>query len=64
MSNIVVRIILYVLSPVLATLVAAVPGWGVSYADGVLTVHLESAVTAIVAALGISGAVFARWGVR
>lgn len=64
MNAVAVRIILYVLSPILTTLVAMVPGWGVAYADGVLSVHVETLAGAVVAGLGISGAVFAKWGVR
>jgi hypothetical protein len=64
MHSVVVRMILYVLSPVLATGAALLPGWGVAYAEGVLSVHLETLVAAIVAAAGLSGAVFARWGIR
>lgn len=64
MNNVIVRIILYVISPLIPALVALIPGWGIAYADGVVSLHLETLVGAIVAALGISGAVFAKWGVR
>ncbi|MTH76299.1 hypothetical protein [Paracoccus aestuariivivens] len=66
MNNIAVRMALYVLSPVLVTLAGFLTGWGVGFnADtGILTIHLETAVTAIVSALGISGAIFAKWGVK
>ena len=66
MQHVIVRIVLYVLSPVLAAAVALIPGWGIGYdaATGTLTVHLSSLVGAVVAALGISGAVFARWGIK
>lgn len=66
MNSVLVRMILYILSPVLATLVALIPGWGVSYdaATHVLTINLSVVIGAVVAALGLSGAVFARWGVR
>jgi hypothetical protein len=30
----------------------------------VVSLHLETLIGAVVAALGISGAVFARWGIR
>ena len=64
MNAVAVRIILYVLSPILTTLVAMVPGWGVAYADGVLSVHVETLAAAVAGGLGLSGAVFAKWGVR
>lgn len=64
MQNVIVRIVLYVLSPLIPAAVALLPGWGISYADGALTVQVETLVGAVVAGLGLSGAVFARWGVR
>ena len=64
MNAVVVRIILYVLSPILATLVAMVPGWGVAYADGTLSVNVETLAAAVAGGLGLSGAIFAKWGVR
>ena len=66
MNNVAVRMALYILSPVLVTLVGLLAGWGVGYdaASGVLTIHLETALAAIFGALGISGAVFAKWGVK
>lgn len=64
MNAVAVRIIIYVLSPILTTAAAALPGWGVAYADGVLSVDVETLAGAVVAGLGLSGAVFARWGVR
>lgn len=64
MNNVIVRIILYVISPLIPALVALIPGWGIAYADGVVSLHLETLVGTIVAALGLSGAIFAKWGVR
>lgn len=64
MQSVAVRIAVYVLSPVFAALAALGAGWGVDYADGVLSVHVETLAGAVVAGLGLSGAVFARWGVR
>lgn len=64
MNSIVVRMILYVLSPLIPAAVALIPGWGVAYADGVVSIHVETLVGAVVAAFGLSGAIFARWGVR
>lgn len=64
MSNVLVRMVLYVLSPLLATAVALVPGWGVAFDGSTLTINIEVLIGAVVAAFGLSGAVFARWGVR
>lgn len=64
MNAVYVRLILYVLSPLLTTLVALIPGWGVSYVDGVLSVDVDTAAGAAVAAIGLSGAILAKWGVR
>lgn len=57
---------LYVLSPVLTTVAGLLVGWGVGYdaSAGVLSIHVESFVTAICAAMGISGAILAKWGVK
>jgi hypothetical protein len=64
MQHVIVRMILYVLSPVLATAVALVPGWGVAYAEGIISIHVETLAAAIVGAAGLSGAIFAKWGVK
>ena len=61
-----VRVILYVLSSILVAWAALLGGWGITYSEaaGVLLIHVETVVTAIVTALGLSGAVFAKWGVK
>lgn len=64
MNNVIIRIVLYVLSPLISAAIALLPGWGISYAGGVVSIHVEALVGAIIAALGISGAVFARWGIK
>lgn len=64
MQSVYTRIALYVLSPVIAALVAALPGLGIAFEDGVVMIDLATLVAAIVAALGLSGAVFAKWGVK
>lgn len=64
MNSVVVRIILYVLSPLIPAMLALIPGWGITYDGGAITIQLETLVTAVVAAFGLSGAVFARWGVK
>lgn len=64
MNNVYARIALYVLSPLLTALVALLPGWGIGYADGVLTIDVGTVVGAAAGALGLSGLVFRKWGVR
>jgi hypothetical protein len=64
MNSVIVRVVLYILSPLIPALLALIPGWGVSYAGGVVSIHVEALVAAVVTAFGLSGAVFARWGVR
>ena len=64
MTSVYVRIALYVLSPLLTGLVALLPGYGIAFTDGVLSIDLATLAGAVVAALGLSGAVFAKWGVK
>ncbi|WP_323041162.1 hypothetical protein [Gemmobacter sp.] len=64
MTNVYVRLIIYILSPILTTLAGLLAGYGVTYADGVLSIHTEALAVAVVAAMPISGGIFARWGVR
>jgi len=64
MTNVIVRIVFYVLSPLLPAAFAVLLDWGITYADGVVMLDLETLIGAVVTALGISGAVFARWGIR
>ena len=62
MNSVLVRMAIYVLSPILATLVALIPGWGVAFDGTTLSINIEMLIGAVVAAFGLSGAVFARWG--
>ncbi|TQS72765.1 hypothetical protein ERN12_05880 [Rhodobacteraceae bacterium] len=64
MTNIYIRMIMYIVSPLLTALVALVPGWGVHYAEGVLSIDIATLAGAVVAALGLSGAIFAKWGLK
>lgn len=66
MNNITVRMVLYVLSPLLAMLAPLLANYGVGFDAEtlVLSVHLPTLIGAVVAAFGISGAIFAKWGVR
>lgn len=64
MNSVIVRIIMYVLSPLLTTAIAMIPGWGVAYANGVLSIDIQTLAGAAVVALGISGSIFAKWGIK
>lgn len=64
MNSVLVRMIIYILSPLLATAVALVPGWGVAFDGSTLSINIEVLIGAVVAAFGLSGAIFARWGVK
>ena len=58
------RTVLYVLSPLWPALAAAGMGLGVTLADGVLSVHVETLLTALFAGGAISAGILRRWGVR
>ena len=59
----VVRVIFYILSPVLAMVPAWLGGAIVpNPAAGTVTIDFEALVTALIAALGVSGGIFAKWG--
>lgn len=66
MTNVYVRLIIYILSPIMTMLAGLLTGWGVAYdaTTHVLTLDLPAVIGAAIAATGLSGAVFARWGVR
>ena len=64
MTNVYARIALYVLSPLLTALVALLPGWGIGYADGVLSIDIAALVGTAAGTLGLSGFVFKKWGVK
>lgn len=64
MNSVYVRLALYVLTPLLTSLVALIPGWGVSFDGSTLSINIETLAAAVVAAFGVSGAIFARWGVK
>ena len=64
MNNLYVRMALYILSPILTSLVPLIAGFGVDYSDGVVSVDLEALLGAVVGAAGLSGAVLAKWGIK
>lgn len=65
MQNIIVRMVICILSPILTAAVALISGWGVSYdaTSHVLSLDLPALIDAVVAAAGLSSAIFKRWGV-
>lgn len=64
MNAVYVRILAYTLSTVLTSLLAAVPDWGAVVSDGKLVIDLSTFAGATIAALGLNGAIFAKWGVK
>ncbi|WJS86686.1 hypothetical protein [Paracoccus sp. TOH] len=66
MNSVFVRMAIYVLSPLLTMLAGMLGGWGVTYdaATHMLSINVAAVIGAAVAAAGLSGAIFARWGVR
>ena len=67
MTNVYIRLIVYILSTILGSVPAVALGWfSYQFLDGMIyvTVSLEGAVTALLAAIGISGGVFKVWGTK
>ena len=66
MTNVYLRLALYILSTFLGLAAAWLAGWGVIW-DGdaqSLTIHLPTLLTAVGGAVAASWSIFARWGVR
>lgn len=67
MTNVYVRLIVYILSTILGSIPAIALGWfSYQFQDGLIhvTISLEGAITALLAAIGISGGVFKIWGTK
>jgi hypothetical protein len=67
MTNVYVRLIVYVLSAFLGQIPAIALGWfSYQLLDGMIhvTISLEGAATALLTAVGISGGVFKVWGTK
>lgn len=68
LENVFVRLVLYCLSPVVGTLAGWGVGWIVISFDGVdwitIKFSVQGFVGALVAALGLSGGIFAKFGTR
>lgn len=65
MNNVYVRLAVYVLSSLLGSLPAVALGWfSYQYVDGLIqiSIHVEGAVSALIAAFGLSAGVFQIWG--
>lgn len=67
MTNVYVRLAIYILSTLLGSVPAIALGWfDYSFVDGIIhiSVSLEGAVTALLTAVGVSGGVFRAWGTK
>jgi len=67
MTNVYVRIAVYILSNLIGLIPASAVGWFTwAYVDGVvaMTLNVEGAITAAVTAIGISAGVFRLWGTK
>lgn len=67
MTNVYVRLLVYILSTLLGSVPAVALGWfSYQFVDGLIqiTVNLEGAVTALLVAVGLSGGVFKLWGTK
>jgi hypothetical protein len=65
LENVYVRLLVYVLSIIFGMIPAAWAGW-ISYdeASQMLQISVPGMAAAVVAGIGLTGAVFARWGVK
>lgn len=67
MTSVYTRLAIYILSMVLGSIPATALGWcSYEMVDGTihLSLQVEGAVTALLAAVGISGGVFKKWGTQ
>ena len=67
MTNVYVRLLVYILSTLLGSVPAVALGWfSYQFVDGLIqiTINLEGADTALLVAIGLSGGVFKLWGTK
>lgn len=67
MTNVYVRLLVYILSTLLGSVPAVALGWfSYQFVDGLIqiTINMEGAVTALLVAVGLSGGVFKLWGTK
>jgi hypothetical protein len=63
LQSTIVRVVMYALSTVISALPVAFLGFVAVNPDaGTLTIDIEAAVAAVVGGLGLSGAIFAKFG--
>lgn len=67
MSNVYIRLLVYIISTLLGSVPAVALGWfSYEFVNGLIhiTISVEGAATALLTALGISGGVFKIWGTK
>lgn len=65
MSNVYIRLLVYIISTLLGSVPAVALGWfSYEFVNGLIhiTISVEGAATALLTAIGISGGVFKIWG--
>lgn len=58
------RVMVYVLSPIPPLIAASGAGWGITESSGVISIQIETLLTAYFAGSGLSLGIFRRWGVK
>jgi hypothetical protein len=67
MSNVYIRLLVYIISTLLGSVPAVALGWfSYEFVNGLIhiTISVEGAATALLTAVGISGGVFKIWGTK
>lgn len=67
MSNVYIRLLVYIISTLLGSVPAVALGWfSYEFVNGLIhiTISVEGAATALLTAIGISGGVFKVWGTK
>lgn len=67
MSNVYIRLLVYIISTLLGSVPAVALGWfSYEFVNGLIhiTISVEGAATALLTAISISGGVFKIWGTK